>query len=147
LVYEEVIVRPAYVRPCARPRGPEMTTDPWSFPVSQANSPRKSEMTTDPWSFPARPALALGVLGAVRATALHGQVPDVRREPAVALQRLDERRHDVRVDLAHLAAPGAHEMRVIRAARRVVRGSAVPEVRVCDQLERLEQLERAVDRR
>jgi len=27
-----------------------MTTDPWSFPFSSANSPGKSEMTTGPWS-------------------------------------------------------------------------------------------------
>src|ERR1700750_277549 len=82
---------------------------------------------------------------AVGAAPEHGQVRDVRLEPVPRVERPGERRDLVRAGFVDLPAALADQVYVAGVAGQVVRGRAVVQVRVGDEAEAVQQLQRPVD--
>src|SRR4051812_4098762 len=85
-------------------------------------------------------------LAAVRACAEHREVSNVCHEALIPFELLDQRSDRVGRDLRDRAADATDQMDVLGSRGRVVGRRAMAEVRVLDQAELLEQLQRAVDR-
>src|SRR2546421_3363831 len=88
-----------------------------------------------------------GLTGALGAPAEDREVLHVGLEAEGRAQLAGERCRDRDVRLQHGAAVPADQMHVVVPVGQVVRGRAVPQMRVADQPQLLKQLQRAVDGR
>ena len=79
------------------------------------------------------------------ALAVDREVADIRLEPMVFIQGAHQGAYRVRGNLGDAAAAGADQVDVVGFRGEVVAGGAVPEVRVGDQAQLLQQFQRAVD--